>query len=493
MGRYSKGRFKDRFSDSRKYRRGKGKQLEDALGTLVEDVIYNLVAVVSQKKRRQETHRTPSTEQDTPTARTPMPESSFPSPAATPSLFSKAGSLMAGLGKRIVVHLAALAVAGFAGTGITGAGFFANTGMAFGVYIGLICLVPRGIAKSADWVIPTALGFFQVLLWAAFGTPWVYGVIWGGLTTWGIRCLMKKGNMGWEWAVTPFLIAALFSSINTLLPHGFAAPFWTPALFIPAGWAALLLYSRLLGDPLQRHILLDACARLDSLFTAKAVPADLAAPAQQLLQGSRRLLELVPRMQKNTAPLVEDINRSVARLGNSTGRGGYPLDTSGLQNDLAEVNARLHKRLLALDPPPKAAPTPDEPPRIAEFRRSAKELQGKAAVLPAAISEPVDGIVVSTGHILACMLDDPQDMAPGDRFLSRYLKAAHSVVDEYGKLAKAGSESERVGETLSQSEKLLERLQQAFTEQHERLLENDAMNLNAELSVLDKLLKMDGR
>lgn len=38
----------------------------------------------------------------------------------------------------------------------------------------------------------------------------------------------------------------------------------------------------------------------------------------------------------------------------------------------------------------------------------------------------------------------------------------------------------------------LERLSSAFEQQHQRLLENDTDDLNAEMDLLDKLLKTDG-
>ena len=45
----------------------------------------------------------------------------------------------------------------------------------------------------------------------------------------------------------------------------------------------------------------------------------------------------------------------------------------------------------------------------------------------------------------------------------------------------------------ARSGQLLERLEKAFTDEHGRLLQNDTVNFTAELNVLDKLLKMEGR
>ena len=105
----------------------------------------------------------------------------------------------------------------------------------------------------------------------------------------------------------------------------------------------------------------------------------------------------------------------------------------------------------------------------------------------------IDGIVEATENILACMHADPNDVAPADKFLSRYLTAAHTVVEEYVRLSGQGNMHSGVTQALARSGELLKRLEQAFVDEHARLLQNDTVNFTAELNVLDKLLKMEGR
>ena len=131
--------------------------------------------------------------------------------------------------------------------------------------------------------------------------------------------------------------------------------------------------------------------------------------------------------------------------------------------------------------------------RIEAFRQKALELAGRKDSLPPGMRSRIDGIVEATENIFSCMLADPHDVAPADKFLSRYLTAAHTVVEEYARLSRQGCTHDSVTQALARGDELLERLERAFVDEHARLLQNDTVNFTAELNVLDKLLKMEGR
>jgi hypothetical protein len=155
--------------------------------------------------------------------------------------------------------------------------------------------------------------------------------------------------------------------------------------------------------------------------------------------------------------------------------------------------ARLRARLAQRARTPQEVEKQARAARIDAFRASSAALQGKARLLPGQVRMSINGIVAGADKILACMCEDPEDMVSGDRFLSRYLKAAHGVVDEYARLSAQGGMQQPVADALIKSEALLNRLQKAFEEEHSSLLRNDTVDFTAELNVLDKLLKMDGR
>ena len=65
------------------------------------------------------------------------------------------------------------------------------------------------------------------------------------------------------------------------------------------------------------------------------------------------------------------------------------------------------------------------------------------------------------------------------------------AINEYQRLANQNSNYPKANAVLEQSGKTLSRLEIAFRKQRDNLLDDDIQALDAELNVLDKLLKID--
>ncbi|MDR0339776.1 MAG: 5-bromo-4-chloroindolyl phosphate hydrolysis family protein [Desulfovibrio sp.] len=405
-----------------------------------------------------------------------------------------------GLGIRLLVHFCSLILAAVIGASadFTHAFSAGTASLAFSIYIGLICLVPRGIGKRGDWLIPSGAGLTLIILWSLFGMPWQFCVLWGGALTFTIRLLMKQGMMDWEWSALPFMLIAMYGFFNEILPLSPARPpYFLFFALAGGGWAAVLFYNRMRGDSMQREMLKEACAALEKSLAANALSESLQAPAMRLARQGRRLLALSPRLGKDTAGL----SRATARLAGQLKRLGprlSPVGAARAKDRIDELNDAFQTRIKALEPVQAAAATAPADDaslekRLAAYRELGMRLLDKAPSLPRRVREDIKNIAVSTDKIITCMREDPNDVASGDRFLSRYLKAAHTVTDEYARLSAQGGSHNEVAQTLARSEELLTRLRNAFAEEHVSLLRNDTLNFTAELNVLDKLLKMEGK
>lgn len=409
------------------------------------------------------------------------------------SIISRRTSLLTGFGIRILVHTAAIGVAVSMPTPFH-LSMSDSGGLIVLAYIGFICLIPRGIELSIAWLLPTCLGVFQCLLWTFLGVPWQFTIIWGGILTWLVRLLSKRGRMGWEWAAAPWLIFGVFgfySSFSAQTPV--ATPLWTLPVLALGGWGALLLYTRLNFGPIHRKMLANACLRLERQANALALPEPLLDPVRRLFAQGRDFNRILTGIDEPTADLIRDIDTFAVLL---TRRGrtlsSWSDDTRSFVTEASRLNDLLSGRLRefeALAQSVNAALAA----RIEEFRQTVLSLTAKKSALPPEMQVKVDGIAKVTGNILTCMRSDPQDVAPADKFLSRYLTAAHTVVDEYARLSHQGSMHESITQALARSGDLLDRLEKAFIDEHGRLLQNDTVNFTAELNVLDKLLKMEGR
>ncbi|CAK7003477.1 MAG: hypothetical protein DELT_00129 [Desulfovibrio sp.] len=135
----------------------------------------------------------------------------------------------------------------------------------------------------------------------------------------------------------------------------------------------------------------------------------------------------------------------------------------------------------------------DEPERVTRHRASLAELAAKLPQLPKSARTVAESIAATTERILECMVRDPNDLEPGHRFLNRYLVAVHSLVDKHIRLARENVITPEIADALAKSEEMLIRLDGVFSKEHEYLLKNDVADFSADLSVIDTLLKMDGR
>ena len=130
--------------------------------------------------------------------------------------------------------------------------------------------------------------------------------------------------------------------------------------------------------------------------------------------------------------------------------------------------------------------------KYTEHLQTLEELGKLKRQLPIKQQIYLEHIQEKTHLILQCMEDDPRDTQPGDRFLSRYLPITLTCVQQQTKVFAPGYKAEQFQQAQEQAQHALLDLANAFTQMHQRLLENDLDDVVADLNVLDKLLKSEG-
>lgn len=410
------------------------------------------------------------------------------------------GRFVGGFGRRLLVHLCSLVAAAIVGASLSPElGSMVTGTVVFLSYIGLICLVPRGRMQSLNWLIPTLAGVLQSLIWTVWGVPWQFTVLPAGLLTWMLRALDRKGDMGWEWAVLPWLLIGVYFFIGELAPLTRASvPYWTFPVLLAAGWGILQVNKRVRFDAIHRDVLQDAATRIAALTAKDALPETLRAPGRRLAEQGQRFAAIAPRFDQRVAAMVLDYDKlasSMARLSTRLHPETHNQELDAILAKVGTLNADLERRLKALQPPePTDAARNMLERKIAEFTASADELGRKQYLLPEDLRPHIANIQLSTTKIVNCMRDDPYDVPIAEKFLNRYLPATHTLVDEHLRLSGQGAIANPglVG-ALERSKDMLARLDDAFRDEHASLLANDTMSYTADLNVLDKLLKMDGR
>lgn len=417
-----------------------------------------------------------------------------------------------GFGHRILIHIGGLVAASFGSSMASGNALLepVSTTLGLCVYVGTICLFPRGIGKNPKWLLPTGTGLFQLLLLAFAGIPWQAALFWGGVQTWLQRMWWTKGKMGWEWTVTPILLGGIASFFDIAPGAGInAMPIWSVLPVALIGAALQAFYFRKKTIPYYAALLGSARRRLLNAAGGDRLPETLQGPLRILAEHTEQYIRLTPAWKQSDLVLVEAINDTslqVERLSSraapktwdeQAGRVLGRVNSLGdsLRTQMQIIPALPRQELSGTDTEqlPALSPGSSMEERADMFRDYALKLAAKQQDLPRELRPHLEGIRKATDNILDCMLKDPEDRAPGEKFLSRYLPAAHKVVNEHIRLSRDGSSHQNVQEALAHSGELLARLEQAFISEHGSLLQNDTMNFTAELNLVDKLLKMQGR
>ena len=119
-----------------------------------------------------------------------------------------------------------------------------------------------------------------------------------------------------------------------------------------------------------------------------------------------------------------------------------------------------------------------------------KALSGQIASV--SIRAKFDSVVASAQRILADLEKNPRDIRAARQFLSYYLDATVKIVTRYTELSSKNLDSASIQDSLRRVESMLDVIHGAFEKQHARLLEDDVMDLEAEMTLLKQTLTMEG-
>lgn len=87
--------------------------------------------------------------------------------------------------------------------------------------------------------------------------------------------------------------------------------------------------------------------------------------------------------------------------------------------------------------------------------------------------------------IFAMLHDDPRDLRIVKQFITYYLEPTHKIILKYAELATARPMPADAVATLERTEKSLASIRRTFLEQKDKMLANDAMDLDTEIKVFE--------
>lgn len=264
-------------------------------------------------------------------------------------------------------------------------------------------------------------------------------------------------------------------------------PLWAPLALGAAGFALMHGCACLKSDGDQRALFAQAAQRLEKKLENGTLPLSFTHPVRQLMELGRGMAAAPfrhTRARQNLAARYNCLTDDMVRLGKHFGARKKRL----LTDELNSLTIALYTALKG------HAPTPRElvQDALKEHARSAAELWRKARAMPKGVQDHILAICDATDSIISC-LNRGKECAPGvNRFLVRYLKAAHLVLDRHARLLEQGPRHKNIAKVLDRSKAVLANLERIFQREHARLLHSDADDFSAELKTLDTLMRMDG-
>ena len=109
-----------------------------------------------------------------------------------------------------------------------------------------------------------------------------------------------------------------------------------------------------------------------------------------------------------------------------------------------------------------------------------------------ALAAKLDEIVLLAGRILEHVAQNPDKLPQIRRFLNYYLPTTTRLLEQYRVLHAQGLREGSVDEAMDRVEGLLDTIVLAFRHQLDALFEREAMDISAEIQVLEQLMKAQG-
>ncbi len=108
------------------------------------------------------------------------------------------------------------------------------------------------------------------------------------------------------------------------------------------------------------------------------------------------------------------------------------------------------------------------------------------------IAEEVRGIARAAMNIVENFRKDPKDIKRARQFVNYYLDATVKIVTRYVELSNAQVVTPEVEKSLKKVEEIVQSIRITFEKQHEMLLQDDLLDLDTEVEVLKKTMKLEG-
>jgi len=135
---------------------------------------------------------------------------------------------------------------------------------------------------------------------------------------------------------------------------------------------------------------------------------------------------------------------------------------------------------------PPSPPKPDENAILAEIRAINDDIDNEK------LSAQIDRVGVITAKILDYQKAHPEKEAELHTFLSYYLPTTLKILRTYARMEDQEVTGENITAAMQRIEEMMDKAVEGFEKQLDRLFQGDAMDITADVEVLERMLAKDG-
>lgn len=142
---------------------------------------------------------------------------------------------------------------------------------------------------------------------------------------------------------------------------------------------------------------------------------------------------------------------------------------------------------------PKSTGNPEIDKLIKERARAISEMRRlNDAIEDGKISAQIDHLELTTGKIIDHVVQNPKKLPQISRFMSYYLPTTLKLLNAYDRMDSAGVAGDNITSTKQRVEKMMDTLVQAYDKQLDALFGDEAMDISADITVMENLLRQQG-
>lgn len=108
------------------------------------------------------------------------------------------------------------------------------------------------------------------------------------------------------------------------------------------------------------------------------------------------------------------------------------------------------------------------------------------------MTKRIDRMEAASADIFAYITEHPEKAAEIRRFMNYYLPTTLKLLNSYDKLSRQRVKGENIQKTMFEIEGMMETIAGAFEKQLDSLFDDDAMDIAADISVMESILKQEG-